>query len=131
MTDCKLLAQVDISRQRITIWEKGRQVRLPDERISSGRVGREFEFHGHPNGRVYDRFQSGTYISQGYRGMGNMPYAVFLDSGFAICGTPSSNWKKLGRAASTGSIRLRPDSAKIFNRLVRKYGVHDTWVNID
>jgi lipoprotein-anchoring transpeptidase ErfK/SrfK len=130
--DCAVYAQVDIARQRITIWEDGRQVRLPNEKISSGRTGRGFRFSGNPDGRIYDRYTSNNVITRDYKGMGSMPYAVFLKGGFAISGTnPNQPHRKLGKPTSTGSILLHPDSARIFNRLVRKYGARNTWVTID
>jgi lipoprotein-anchoring transpeptidase ErfK/SrfK len=60
-----------------------------------------------------------------------MPYAVFIEGGFAIHGTMRSNWKYLGQRASHGCVRLHPDNAFIVNRLVRQYGVENTWIQVD
>jgi len=65
-----------------------------------------------------------------YNGLGNMPYAVFVDGGFAIHGTTRGNWPLLGQVASHGCIRVHPDNGFIFNRLVRQHGVKNTWITI-
>lgn len=87
-------------------------------------------FDTHPNGRIYDSYMSRTYPGGDYNGLGNMPYAVFIKGGFAIHGTGRSNWPKLGTRASHGCIRLHPDNAKIFNRLVRGAGIAQTWITV-
>lgn len=66
-----------------------------------------------------------------YNGLGNMPYAVFVRGGYAIHGTVESNWPKLGTPASKGCMRLHPDNAFIFNRLIRSVGVADAWVSVE
>lgn len=86
--------------------------------------------NGHPNGRIYDYYMSRTYPGGDYNGLGNMPYAVFIWKGYAIHGTARSNWPMLGRRASHGCIRLHPDNARIFNRLVRDYGINQSWVTV-
>lgn len=84
----------------------------------------------HPNGRIYDSYTSTKYPSGDYRGLGNMPYAVFIHNGFAMHGTTQGNFKKLGQKASHGCIRMHPDNGYIFNRLVRNYGINSVWVQI-
>lgn len=88
-------------------------------------------FDKHPNGRVYNKYSSRKYPGGDYNGLGNMPYAVFIRGGFALHGTPKGNWKKLGRRASHGCIRMHPDNAKWFNQLVRQYGVKKTWITVE
>lgn len=85
-------------------------------------------FDRHPNGRIYDQYMSQTYPSADINGLGNMPYAIFIEGGFAIHGTDSL-WR-LGTAASHGCIRLDPKNAKTVNRLVRKYGIYKTWITV-
>jgi len=87
-------------------------------------------FDRHPNGRIYDAYSSRTYPGGDYNGLGNMPYAVFISGGFAIHGTARSNWARLGSPASHGCIRLHPDNGYAFNRLVRQYGIGDTWITV-
>lgn len=100
--------------------------------VSTGTPDRETpRFDRHPNGRIYDRHTSSKFPGGDWNGMGNMPYAVFIDGGFAIHGTGYGNQKKLGRKASHGCIRLHPDNAYIFNRLVRQYGIYNVWISVD
>ena len=95
-------------------------------------------FDKHPDGRIYNaytstKFPGGNYIVtvNGKKvGLGNMPYAVFIRGGFAIHGTGTGNWPKLGRVASHGCIRIHPDNARLFNALVRQYGVSNTWITV-
>ncbi|HQX95541.1 MAG TPA: L,D-transpeptidase family protein, partial [Chitinophagaceae bacterium] len=49
---------------------------------------------------------------------------------YAIHGTTTGNFAKLGTRASHGCIRLHPDNAKIFNALVKTVGLNNTWVSI-
>lgn len=84
----------------------------------------------HPNGRIYDAYSSTKYPGGDYKGLGNMPYAVFIYNGFAIHGTAESNWKMLGKKASHGCIRIHPDNAYIFNRLVKQYGIYKVWIQV-
>jgi hypothetical protein len=101
--------------------------------VSTGTPGRHEtpRFDQHPNGRIYDRHTSSKYPGGDWNGMGNMPYAVFIYGGFAIHGTGYGNQKKLGTKASHGCIRLHPDNAFIFNRLVRQYGIYNTWITVE
>lgn len=87
-------------------------------------------FDRHPNGRVYDKYTSTRYPDGDYNGLGNMPYAVFIEGGFAIHGTTRGNWSKLGQRASHGCIRLHPDNAFIFNRMVRAAGIKNVWITV-
>ncbi len=98
--------------------------------VSTGLGNRTPDFDKRPNGRIYDKKTSGKYPGGDYNGLGNMPYAVFIEGGFAVHGTPRSNWSKLGQKASHGCIRMHPDNAFIFNRLVREYGVKNTWITV-
>lgn len=87
-------------------------------------------FDKNPDGRIYDRYSSTKYPGGDYQGLGNMPYAVFISGGFALHGTPQSNWPKLGRPASRGCIRMHPDNAYYFNRLVRGNGISNVWITV-
>ena len=100
--------------------------------ISSGSLGGNEtpDFDTHPNGRIYDKYTSTTHPEGDYKGLGNMPYAVFIDGGYAIHGTTEGNWSKLGKPASHGCIRLHPNNAKIFNQLVRQNGIDQVWITV-
>jgi hypothetical protein len=126
---CKIYIDAQKSIQEATLYVDGK-VHLTFK-ISSGGPGHSTpSFDTHPNGRIYDRYSSSKFPGGDYNGLGNMPYAVFIKGGFALHGTPKSNWSKLGTAASHGCIRMHPENAKIFNELVRLHGVKETWVTV-
>ncbi len=57
-----------------------------------------------------------------------MPWSVFFYRGYAVHGT--TDIKRLGRPASHGCIRLHPDNAKTFYRLVESVGKSNTTITI-
>ncbi|MGE0633978.1 MAG: L,D-transpeptidase [Pseudobdellovibrionaceae bacterium] len=124
---CPVWAYVSISAQRLYLYVNGSHVAT--WKVSTGLYARTKTGNFNPT-RVYDRYDSSRYPEGDYKGMGNMPYAVFYYRGYAIHGTPEGNWKKLGRRASHGCIRLHPDNAYRFNRLVRSYGLRRSWVTV-
>ena len=87
-------------------------------------------FDKNPDGRIYDSYSSTKYPGGDYKGLGNMPYAVFISGGFALHGTPQGNWSKLGKPASHGCIRMHPDNGFYFNRLVRSNGISKVWITV-
>lgn len=126
---CALYAYVRRSDQKLYLYENGNP--HSEWLVSTGAPGHETpDFDRHPNGRIYDAYSSSTYPGGNYQGLGNMPYAVFIEGGFAIHGTTKGNFKFLGRRASHGCVRLHPDNAQIFNRLVRQYGVSNVWIQV-
>ena len=127
---CAVYVHVRKSDQRLDLFVDGN--RQAEWAVSTGAVGHETpNFDRHPNGRIYDQYTSTTFPGGNFQGLGNMPYAVFIEGGFAIHGTSKGNWKFLGRRASHGCVRVHPDNGLIFNRLVRKYGVSNVWIQID
>lgn len=127
--ECKVWAQVVKSTQTMYLFVDGKLEST--WKVSSGVEGRGTpNFDRHPNGRIYDTYSSSKFPGGDYNGLGNMPYAVFIEGGFAIHGTPKSNWPKLGTRASHGCIRIHPDNALIFNRLVRKNGISEVWITV-
>lgn len=126
---CPVWAQIVKSSQRMYLYQNGslRDTWL----VSTGIPGAGTpNFDKHPDGRIYDRYTSGKYPGGDYNGLGNMPYAVFIRGGFAIHGTPRGNWGRLGRPASHGCIRLLPNNAYSFNRLVRENGIRNVWITV-
>ncbi|MBC7713875.1 MAG: L,D-transpeptidase [Rhizobacter sp.] len=100
-------------------------------KVSTGRRGYTTpNFDINPNGRVYDKYSSITFPGGDYNGLGNMPYAVFISGGYAVHGTTAGNWPDLGKPTSHGCVRLHPDNAFIFNRLVRANGVGSVWITV-
>lgn len=127
---CPVFAYVDKASQRMSLYVNGQL--QGTFATSSGVPGHGTpDFDTHPDGRIYDAYSSSKYPGGDYNGLGNMPYAVFISGGFAIHGTPRGNWPLLGRAASHGCIRIHPDNAFRFNRLVRQYGIAATWITVD
>lgn len=127
---CAIYARVEKSEQKLYLYVNGGLQGV--FATSTGIPGRGTpDFDKHPDGRVYDRYTSTKFPGGDYNGLGNMPYAVFISSGFAIHGTGKGNWKKLGNVASHGCIRIHPDNALIFNRLVRQYGAANTWITVE
>lgn len=120
---CPLWAHIVRSEQRLYLYKNGQLINGAGWPTSTGVKG-----HGTPamdttiSGRIYNKYSSGKYPGGDYNGLGNMPYAVFIaygGGGFAIHGTPKTNWKLLGSPASHGCIRIHPDNASYFNKLVR------------
>lgn len=100
--------------------------------VSTGINGRNTpNMDSHPNGRIYDAYSSKKFPGGDYRGLGNMPFAIFIQGGFAIHGTTQGNLNRLGTKASHGCIRLHPENARILNRLVREYGIRNTWITVE
>lgn len=128
-SSCKVWISVSKSEQMLYLYIDGsfRDSWL----VSTGVPGRETPYlDKHPDGRIYDRYNSKKWPGGDYKGLGNMPYAIFIAGGIALHGTPSSNWKKLGRKASHGCVRQHPDNARYLNRLVREVGIRNVWVTI-
>ncbi len=127
---CMIFARVSKRNQKLYLSVNG--VVQDVWAVSTGAIGhRTPDFDTHPSGRIYDRYSSTKYPGGDWKGLGNMPYAVFIRGGFAIHGTPEVNWPKLGERASHGCIRVHPDNAKIFNRLVRANGIAETWITVE
>jgi hypothetical protein len=127
---CPIWARVEKSEQRLYLYVNGSPYAAWS--VSTGRPRFTTpHFDRHPDGRIYDRYSSVKYPGGDYNGMGNMPYAVFISGGFAIHGTGQSNWPHLGHPVSHGCIRLYPDYAHTFNRMVRAKGVSNVWITVE
>jgi hypothetical protein len=128
-SSCKVYAYVRRSDQRLYLFVDGNPA--GEWAVSTCAPGHDTpNFDRHPNGRIYDQYTSSKFPGGNYQGLGNMPYAVFIEGGFAIHGTAKGNWSKLGRRASHGCVRVHPDHAFIFNRLVRQHGIAATWIQV-
>lgn len=127
--DCPLYVQIHKSEQKMYVYINGSLVHT--WLVSTGvKNSKTPNFEGKPNGRIYDKYSSKASPGGDYKGLGNMPYAVFIYNGYAIHGTTVGNFSKLGTPASHGCVRLHADNGFIFNRLVRSQGVFNTWVSI-
>lgn len=126
---CDVWAEISLSEQSMNLYVEGNLMGTYD--VSTGVKGYSTpKMERHPSGPIYDEYTSTKYPGGDYKGLGNMPYAVFLKGGYAIHGTPKGNWGMLGKKASHGCVRLHPTNGKYFNRLVRKYGTQNTWISI-
>jgi lipoprotein-anchoring transpeptidase ErfK/SrfK len=128
--DCILYVEIDKSAQTLYLYLLGE---LKDSFLVSTGKGKKYEtpqMSLHPRGPVLTKYTSRKFPGGNYKGMGNMPYAVFVKGGYAIHGTTPGNFSKLGKKASHGCIRLHPDNAKVFNALVKTIGLSRTWVTV-
>jgi lipoprotein-anchoring transpeptidase ErfK/SrfK len=125
--ECPLLAEVVKSKQLMYLYIGGE---LKDSfAVSTGIPRRETpDMNVRASGPVFIKYTSTKYPEGDYKGLGNMPYAVFVKGGYAIHGTTPGYFLKLGKKASHGCIRLHPDNAKLFYELVNIIGVNNTWV---
>lgn len=127
---CLLYAEVDKGRQRLYLYLLGE---LKDSfKVSTGK-GKQYEtppMSRHPAGPLLVKYTSRKFPGGNYKGLGNMPYAVFVSGGYAIHGTTPGNFSKLGHKASHGCIRLHPDDAKVFHALVKTVGLKNAWVRV-
>lgn len=128
--ECLLYVEVIKSRQVLLLTLDGELV--DSFKVSTGLAGRYEtpEMSLRPRGPIFKKYSSRTYPGGNYQGLGNMPYAVFLRGGYAIHGTTTGNFPKLGSKASHGCVRVHPDNAKLFNELVKRVGLENTWVLI-
>lgn len=127
--DCLLYAVVDKSKQKLYLYMLGE---LKDSfAVSTGKGKYETpNMDMRPLGPVVTKYTSKKFPGGNYMQLGNMPYAVFLQGGYAIHGTTTGNFAKLGTKASHGCVRVHPDNAKVLNSLVKTVGLRQTWVSI-
>ncbi len=127
--DCTIFAEIDKSSQTLYLFIAGE---LTDSfKVSTGIRKRETpNLDLSPKGPILMKYTSKKFPGGNYNHLGNMPYAVFLRGGYAIHGTTTGNFPKLGTRASHGCIRLHPDNAKVFYELVKLAGLSQTWVSI-
>jgi hypothetical protein len=126
--ECYLYAEVIKSRQLLYLHLGGE---LKDSfAVSTGvKKYRTPNLNVRPSGPVFTKYTSRKFPGGNYKGLGNMPYAVFVKGGYAILGTTHGNIPLLGTEASHGCIRLHPDNARVFYKLVKLVGLSETWVN--
>ncbi len=127
---CRIWARVSKKEQMLYLYIDGKMV--DTFKVSTGDKRHETPFMDlRPSGPVFKKYTSRKFPGGNYNGLGNMPYVVFIRGGYALHGTTRGNIPKLGKKASHGCVRLHPDNAKIFNELVRRAGLANTWVTIE
>lgn len=115
-----LVVRVDLSEQRMYVYREEKLIHTFP--VSSGRKG-----YGTPTGRWNAYWLSPKHRSRKYNNA-PMPWAVFFHEGYAVHGT--TDLRNLGRPASHGCIRLAPENAKAFFRLVEASGKESTLISI-
>jgi hypothetical protein len=112
----ELLVNISKSQQRVSVVIDGAEAyRWP---VSTGRRG-----HDTPSGSFHPIRLERHWYSRQYE-LTPMPWAVFFHRGFAVHGTMEAY--NLGRAASHGCVRLRPDHAAMLFALVHKHKLTET-----
>ncbi len=126
---CRIWLLIDKKVQRLYLHIDG--IAVDTFKVSTGDTKHETPlFDMRMSGPIFYKYTSKKFPGGNYKGLGNMPYAVFIKGGFAIHGTTQGNFSKLGQKASHGCIRLHPDNAEIVNELVRMVGLSQTWITI-
>ncbi len=115
-----IVATVDLSSQRMSVKVDG--VKKYSWIVSTGKAGWRT-----PVGSYQPLTTYRQYYSQQFRM--SLPYTVLIsDKGYAIHGTSAIG--RLGGPASHGCIRLHPNNAAIFYKLVTSYGLWNTRVDV-
>ena len=127
--DCLLYAEVIKSNQTLYLYLNAELI--DSFQVSSGLPAYETpEMDLRPSGPLFKKYTSKKFPGGNFQGLGNMPYVVFIKGGYAIHGTTTGNFSRLGNRASHGCIRLHPLNARIFYELVNRIGLENTWVTI-
>lgn len=110
--ECHVFIDIEKSKQILNLYVDGvLKISTP---TSTGKPGfKTPDFDTNPNGRIYR-----VYSSTKYPGYNNMPFAVFIQGGFAIHGAPGSEDAHLGQVASHGCVRIRTTVAEELNEIV-------------
>jgi lipoprotein-anchoring transpeptidase ErfK/SrfK len=116
----KLVANVDISRQTMTVIKNGRVIRRWP--VSTGRKRYRTPIGSYRPTRMHVYWESRKYNRS------PMPHSIFFRGGYAIHGTYEV--RSLGRPASHGCIRLHPANARELFRLVKTSGRSNTRIII-
>jgi hypothetical protein len=112
----ELVVNISTSQQRLSVSIDGTEAfRWP---VSTGTRG-----HATPNGIFRPQRLERHWYSRQYS-LTPMPWAMFFHRGYAVHGTMETY--NLGRAASHGCVRLRPDNAATLYSIVRRYGPEQT-----
>jgi lipoprotein-anchoring transpeptidase ErfK/SrfK len=113
-------ARIDLSDQTMTVYVGEKLTHV--FRVSTGRKG-----YGTPVGKYQAQWYAAKWRSRKYNNA-PMPWSVFFHGGYAIHGT--TEVRRLGRVASHGCVRLHPDNAKVFYRLVDAAGKQNTLITV-
>ena len=119
----KVVATVSISEQKMYLKvTKNGQTQTLVWRVSTGKTGFET-----PKGAYKPTWLDIDHRSETYDDA-PMPFAVFFTGGYAVHATDAV--ARLGRPASHGCVRLAPENAATFFKLVSTYGKGNTKIVI-
>ena len=116
----QITARVDISEQRMVVSVDGRPAF--EWKVSTGGKGYVTPTGAWKPTRLHEIWYSRKYDNA------PMPHAVFFSGGYAVHAT--SAVKRLGTPASHGCVRLHPDNASDFYKLVQVFGAANTQIVI-
>ncbi|HET9615859.1 MAG TPA: L,D-transpeptidase [Pseudolabrys sp.] len=112
----EIVVNISKSQQRVAVIVDGSEAyRWP---VSTGRRG-----YATPSGVYHPERLERHWYSHKYENS-PMPWSVFFHRGYAMHGTMEAH--NLGRAASHGCVRLRPDHARTLFGLVKRAGANHT-----
>ena len=111
-----LVAQIDISTQRMTVKVNGKAQYT--WAVSTAKPG-----YRTPTGSYSPKRLEKDWYSRKYDNA-PMPNSIFFLGGYAVHGTNAVS--KLGRPASRGCVRLAPGNAAKLFAMVRQYGMGNT-----
>lgn len=117
--DNLVIARIDLSDQTMHVYVENRLAFV--WRVSTGLGG----FHT-PTGQWNAYWLSPNHRSSIYNNV-PMPWSVFFLRGYAVHGTTALD--QLGQPASHGCVRLHPDNAEVFFKLVEEYGLNKSLVD--
>ncbi len=120
----RLVAKVSLAQQRmeVTVVDHSGQPKTYTWKVSTGRMG-----FGTPTGSFRPTWLDIDHVSKTYDDA-RMPFAVFFSGGYAVHATDAV-WR-LGTPASHGCVRLAPENAAMFYKLVATYGKWNTQIVI-
>jgi lipoprotein-anchoring transpeptidase ErfK/SrfK len=116
----QLVARVSLSQQKMQVMVDGRTAF--EWKVSTGRKGYRTPTGAYKPTRLHKMWYSKKYDNA------PMPHSVFFRGGYAVHATDAV--KRLGQPASHGCVRLHPDHASDFFRLVETFGAGNTQIVI-
>jgi len=117
----QVIARVSISEQRMIVSVDGRQTF--EWKVSTAGKGYVTPTGAWKPTRMHEMWYSQKYDNA------PMPHSVFFTGGYAIHATNAV--KRLGSPASHGCVRLAPEHASDFYKLVQVFGPQNTQIVIE
>lgn len=120
----RIVAKISLGQQRmeLTVVDRTGAPTTYTWKVSTGRTG-----YGTPTGSFRPTWLDIDHVSKTYDDA-KMPFAVFFTGGYAVHATNAVG--RLGSRASHGCVRLAPQNAAMFYKLVSAYGKSNTKIVI-